>query len=197
MRVTWPCLKFMCCCFLKKKKKSFNLALKRAIRRKLNLAVPKSDQLIEDDPFLLLGYGMNSYFQVMVELMWMVGIITLVLAPIMMTFASFDALATFPGYDFNQYTLGNIGGSSAVCQQATFTGKYTALSIDCPAGTVIDLTAKAENTGAAIFDYGIIPSTADVNTYCMSSAFEDADNCSSYMNNADFDAKLNADCVGK
>jgi hypothetical protein len=98
-RTTWPFLKFMCCCFLKKK--SFNLALKRAIRRKLNLAVPKSDERIEEDPFLLLGYGMNSYFQVMVELMWMVGIITLVLAPIMFTFSSFNALEVFPGYSWN------------------------------------------------------------------------------------------------
>ena len=47
---------------MKKRKKSFEGALKRAIRRKLELTVPKSDLLVEEDPFLLLGYGMNSYF---------------------------------------------------------------------------------------------------------------------------------------
>ena len=100
-RVTWPFIKFFCCCCLPKRKKSFNLALKRAIRRKLELQVPKSDQRIEDDPFLLLGYGMNSYFQIMVELMIMVGLISLVTIPLMMTLSSFGALEQFPGYDMN------------------------------------------------------------------------------------------------
>ena len=100
-RVTWPFIKFFCCCCLPKRNKSFNLALKRAIRRKLELQVPKSDQRIEDDPFLLLGYGMNSYFQIMVELMIMVGLISLVTIPLMMTLSSFGALEQFPGYDMN------------------------------------------------------------------------------------------------
>ena len=42
-RVTWPFIKWLCFCCLKPRKKSFNLALKRAIRRKLVLSVPKSD----------------------------------------------------------------------------------------------------------------------------------------------------------
>ena len=64
MRVTWPFLRFLCCCFLKKRKPSFNGALKRAIRRKLELSVPKSDLRLEEDPFLHLGYGMNSYLEI-------------------------------------------------------------------------------------------------------------------------------------
>ena len=91
------------------------MALKRAIRRKLEITVPKSDQRIEDDPFLLLGYGMNSYFEVMVQLMIMVGLISLVTIPLMMTLSSFGALEQFPGYNFNQFTLGNIGGSDIFC----------------------------------------------------------------------------------
>ena len=86
---------------MKKRKKSFEGALKRAIRRKLELSVPKSDLRIEEDPFLLLGYGMNSYFQVMVELMVMVGLISLVTIPLMGTFASFNALEAYPGYSWN------------------------------------------------------------------------------------------------
>ena len=61
-RVVWPFINYCCFCCLKKRKKSFEGALKRSIRRKLELTVPKSDLLIEEDPFLQLGYGMNSYF---------------------------------------------------------------------------------------------------------------------------------------
>jgi hypothetical protein len=73
----------------------------------------------------------------------------------------------------------------------------SAITIDCPAGTVIDLNAKAANTDSAIFDTGIIPSTAEVNTYCQSSAFTDAANCSSYMKKDALVTDLNTKCVGK
>ena len=122
------------------------MALKRAIRRKLEITVPKSDQRIEDDPFLLLGYGMNSYFEVMVQLMIMVGLISLVTIPLMMTLSSFGALEQFPGYNFNQYTLGNIGGSDIFCSQSVFNTQETAMQLECPVGTTIDLTTVAANT---------------------------------------------------
>ena len=91
------------------------MALKRAIRRKLEITVPKSDQRIEDDPFLLLGYGMNSYFEIMVQLMIMVGLVSLVTIPLQLKFASFSALENYAGYDWNQFTLGNMGGADVFC----------------------------------------------------------------------------------
>lgn len=197
MRVTWPFLNYMCCCLMKKKKKNFNLALKRAIRNKLGLKVPKSDERIDANPFLLLGYGMNSYFEVMVELMVMVGLISLVTVPLMMTFSSFDALAAYPGYGWNQYTLGNIGGADSFCAQSTFMGPASAIAVECPSGTVVSITKKADNTGSSILDFGIIPNTADVNTYCMNSAFTDAANCSSYVNKVSLTRDLVSKCVGQ
>lgn len=119
-RTVWPCLNFLCCCCLKKRKKNFNMALKRAIRRKLSMTIPKADILLEEDPFLMLGYGMNSYFQVMVQLMVLTALISFVMLPFMGTFSTFTTLAAFPGYDYNQFTLGNIGGADAFCTQATF-----------------------------------------------------------------------------
>ena len=35
------------------------------------MKVSKSDERIEQDPYLLLGYGMNSYFEIMLGLMCM------------------------------------------------------------------------------------------------------------------------------
>ena len=58
----WPFLRYCCCCLLKRRKKSFMLGLKGALRRKLDMSIPKSDLRIEEDPYLLLGYGMNAYF---------------------------------------------------------------------------------------------------------------------------------------
>lgn len=40
---TLPYLKYTCCCCFRKRKPRFDFALKRAIRRKLDIKVPKSD----------------------------------------------------------------------------------------------------------------------------------------------------------
>ena len=40
------------------------VGLKSALRRKLEMNVPKSDMRFLDDPYLRLGYGMHSYFLV-------------------------------------------------------------------------------------------------------------------------------------
>ena len=98
---TWPFLQYMCCCCFKKRKPRFDYALKRAIRNKLDIKVNKSDELIEEDPFLLLGYGINSYFAVMKQLMIMFGLISLVTIPLMSIFANEKALEKFPSYVFN------------------------------------------------------------------------------------------------
>ena len=60
----WPFVKYCCCCCLKKPKKSFNLGLKSALRRKLEMPLPKNAVKLEENPFLMLGYGLNSYFSI-------------------------------------------------------------------------------------------------------------------------------------
>ena len=90
--MTWPFLRYLCCCVIKRRRPQFKGALKRSLRRKLEFTFPKSELRAEENPFLLLGYGMNSYLQVMIELMVLTGLICLVTIPLMMTFASFNAL---------------------------------------------------------------------------------------------------------
>lgn len=78
--------------------------------------------------------------------MIMVGLISLVTVPLMQIFSNEQALMKFPDYSNNQYTLGNIGGSSVSCVQATFESEKTALKLDCPWGTNVNLKTIAENT---------------------------------------------------
>lgn len=77
------------------------LGLKGALRRKLDMTVPKSDVAIENDPFLQLGYGMNAYFQIVIQLMCMMLLIMCVTVPVMLIYASHDHLEQQPGYSFN------------------------------------------------------------------------------------------------
>jgi len=81
--------------------------------------MPKSDKQIEEDPFLLLGYGVNSYFNIMLDLMWMNICITIFLLPLMYFYSVNDQLAlkghSAAKYALDQFTLGNMGGSHVQC----------------------------------------------------------------------------------
>jgi hypothetical protein len=50
----WPFFKVFSCC-LGKPKRSFKLGLKRSLRERLGIPMPKSEIKIEDDPFLRMG----------------------------------------------------------------------------------------------------------------------------------------------
>eukprot|EP00353_Schmidingerella_taraikaensis_P000808 CAMPEP_0185592078 /NCGR_PEP_ID=MMETSP0434-20130131/66754_1 /TAXON_ID=626734 ORGANISM="Favella taraikaensis, Strain Fe Narragansett Bay" /NCGR_SAMPLE_ID=MMETSP0434 /ASSEMBLY_ACC=CAM_ASM_000379 /LENGTH=77 /DNA_ID=CAMNT_0028217595 /DNA_START=204 /DNA_END=434 /DNA_ORIENTATION=+ len=70
----------------------------------------KSDLQIEQDPYLLLGFGMNSYFEVMLNLMCMMLFISCFAVALAVRFASYDALsATQAG--FHVMSMGNMGGA--------------------------------------------------------------------------------------
>ena len=116
----WPCLKLCCCCCLQTGKRSFKQGLKRSIRAKLGIPPEKSDKIIEKDPYLLLGYGINSYFTVMLQLMCLMLLISCLAVPLMLYFASFQGTKGQVGFYFSQFSLGNIGGASTYCTQANF-----------------------------------------------------------------------------
>ena len=92
MRVTWPFLGYIFCLCMKKRKRTFQQGLKRAIKRKLGLKQSKSEEQVENNPFLLLGYGMNAYFDVVMQLFCMMLFITIFAIPLMSRYASFTGL---------------------------------------------------------------------------------------------------------
>lgn len=86
----WPFTKYICCCLLKKQKRSFKRALKKSIRLKIGIKPTKADKIIEEDPYLLLGYGINSYLTIMLQLVFLMVLISCLAIPLMMYFATFS-----------------------------------------------------------------------------------------------------------
>ena len=107
----WPFAKYLCFCCLKKHKPSFKLGLKRSLRKSLGIKVSKSDRLLDEDPYLRLGFGITAYFDVMVQLLILFSICTMVMIPLLWHFSTFDALSGQFGYFVNRFSLGNMGGS--------------------------------------------------------------------------------------
>ena len=112
------------------------LGLKAALRRKLELPVPKYDVIIEKNPFLILGYGLTSYFHTMKSLFTLWFILMLASIPVMFLYASYGDLEALPNYYFNQYSLGNMGGSKALCKGATVIYDAIPLPLSCSTGVI-------------------------------------------------------------
>lgn len=130
-----------------------------------------------DDPYLKLGYGMHSYFKVMKYLMVLAVLLTLFAAPLFYIYADHgDLKFDESSYMVNQYSLGNLGGSEAICKVNSI-GANVPMSLSCTTG-VIDFDTISDKTGKRVFDAGIIPISQPVSTYCSRDAFVDEDECS-------------------
>ena len=116
----WPCCFFCCSCCLDKRKRTFRNGLKRSMRLKLGIPNLHSDVVIEKNPFLLLGFGINSYFQIMLQLMYFMLLISCLAIPMMYYFSTFNGTKGQVGYYFSQFSLGNIGGAKTYCIQAPY-----------------------------------------------------------------------------
>lgn len=61
----------------------FTDQLRVALNAEMGIKIPKSDRKIAKHPFLLLGYGVNSYFEIMEQMMKMFCVISLFFIPVM------------------------------------------------------------------------------------------------------------------
>lgn len=75
-----PCLSV---CKGKNAGKDFDFELRRAMLSEMGIKMPKSDKVVQEDPFLLLGFGVNNYFDIMKDLMKMFTCISLFVIPLM------------------------------------------------------------------------------------------------------------------
>ena len=108
-------------CRPKRKKPDFLYALRTALLRKLQVKMPKNDRETIAEPFLLIGYGVNAYFDTLIKLGSMFLIITAFCIPLFY-FYYFNNMQTMKSLglsDFRlftqQFTLGNMGGAATFC----------------------------------------------------------------------------------
>ena len=118
----------------KKKKPDFKHALRKTLLEEMQIKMPKSESQIIEDPFLILGYGVNAYFDIMLSLVYLCLTVTLFVIPLYWVYSQNQqkALITQPKYTFTQYTLGNMGGDDVFC--ASKRRSAASVSIDCTVG---------------------------------------------------------------
>jgi hypothetical protein len=95
-----------------------------------------------------VGFGMNAYFDVILQLTYMFAFITLCSIPAMIIYANYEstgALSTAAGYVFNQFSLGNFGGAAIACAQISLGVNGGSLNLQCPLGGFIDTTSTFQD----------------------------------------------------
>lgn len=65
----------------------FKSSLRYAVLEEMKIKKPKNDDMLRDDPFLYLGYGVNAYFNTMLNLAKMFAMITLFVIPLYMVYS--------------------------------------------------------------------------------------------------------------
>jgi len=83
---------------------------------------------------MILGFGLNSYLDITWLLMCKFLVIQIFFLPIVFIYSNHDALANYDYYTYSQYSLGNLGGSSTVCN--AFPISLNTATIACPAGVI-------------------------------------------------------------
>jgi len=58
------------------------------------MKIPKTDIALEEDPYRQVGYGINSYFDIIGQLATMFCVITLVMIPTMLMFSHYGGVET-------------------------------------------------------------------------------------------------------
>lgn len=89
----------------------------------------------DEDPYLMLGFGMVAYFTMLRTLIMMFSFFTLMMIPTIFVYSSYNGLESGTNYAKTKFSLGNLGFSEHIC-------KHQFLSIDgvqelsCRTGTI-------------------------------------------------------------
>ena len=82
----------------------------------------------------------------------------LVTVPLMSNYLKYSALAGQKGFIFNQFSLGNMGGSATHCAHIPYMERHAKFVLQCNTG-MLNIDAIDKQTESELFDVGIINSS--------------------------------------
>ena len=69
-----------------------------------------------DNPFLMAGYGVNAYFEILDHFCLMFIVVTLFCIPLYYVYGSGVGLKGWKSFPVMRFTMGNLGGASMFCK---------------------------------------------------------------------------------
>jgi hypothetical protein len=184
-----PPLKCFQFCGCLRKKKNFRDAMRAAIVSELREeyeprkgeipVIPANEQHAEGSPFQIAGYGVNSFFDIMKNLIYLFLVITLVIFPVMLIYKN-NPEQGVRGLDktswktsLNTVTLGNLGGAQTHCMTKRLdfddADSKTSMKLTCPNGAKARIVQKhldKSRAEAEVFKAGVMAFGLDERNYC-------------------------------
>ena len=65
-----------------KRKPNFKHALRQTFLEELDIKMSKTERMLTQDPYLILGYGINAFFEILLQLVNMFLVITVFCIPL-------------------------------------------------------------------------------------------------------------------
>ena len=107
--------------------------------QELDLKFPKEDI---SDPYVILGYGVNAYYQILESLAKMFFCIFLFTIPLFVIYGSGQHYKVQSSYPISRFFIGNWGATTMMCKSSRV--ETNVMNIECPAGTVFVGGNKAQ-----------------------------------------------------
>ena len=169
----------------KARKPDFRYALRKTLLEEMQIRMPKSETQLNNEPFLRLGYGVNSYFDIMLSIFYMFTFISLVCLPVFYIYSTndsqgLDELQTGFAKVLGKYSLGNMGGADVICQSQRFK-QGIEWQLECPNSQRAII--KTTDT-----QFGLMSKNFGKKTYCTADAItasgelENKADCSALLN---------------
>jgi len=105
-----PKLKYIPC--FKNKNVTFRMKLRHCMLHELGVPIPEGEEGLLENPYLLGGYGVNAYFNILEYLSQMFVFITLCCIPLYFIYGSGVGLKGWKSFPVMRFTLGNLGGAN-------------------------------------------------------------------------------------
>ena len=83
----------------------------------LGLKIPDSEQNLGHNPYILCGFGVNSYFDILNYMSIMMICVTIFTIPLFHIYSSERAFAHEKSYPISKFFMGNLGASNIFCSQ--------------------------------------------------------------------------------
>lgn len=98
--------------------------------------MPRNEYGILEDPYLMLGYGTNAYFEILMNLTTLFTLIGLFSLPVLYYYSSGINYSDYDTWPILQFFIGNIGGSTVFCKTTRM--GFGEIQASCPPNTYFD-----------------------------------------------------------
>ena len=119
--------------------------------KKLDIKIPKAEKDIEDEPFVMLGYGVNAYFNILKYLGIMFFMISLFSIPIYSIYFG-NSVSMLSGA-LNKLSLGNLGGADIIKSNHVIKKNVT---LECKKGLIMINDPNYLSEDELFFDFGLV-----------------------------------------